>query len=199
MQICDLIFVDQPAWAAKIPNGREEAARFFPPEVRQCFKEAGLLRSWDEAVVAWWDELAISTRSTKSSLALVTGRKAERLSMQYEEKRTGFTPHWQSLDSNFSGFDILSRVDENDSSTKKIEVKGSILSVKEAFFTISRNEWETAISSSNYAIHLWCLKSEPLLIEVSFEELKLHVPIDNNDGKWETTRIPFKIFSRKVS
>lgn len=199
MQICDLIFVDQPAWAAKIPNGREEAAKFFPPEVTQCFKEAGLLKSWDEEVVTWWDELAIATRSTKSTLALVTGRKAERLTMLHEKKRTGITPHWQSLDSNFSGYDILSQVDKHDSSPKKIEVKGTILSVKEAYFTLSRNEWETAENSNNYEIHLWCLKGDPRLIEITFDEVKTHIPTDNGQGKWETTRIPFKIFNKSPS
>jgi hypothetical protein len=196
MQICDLVFVEQPAWAAKIPNGREEASKFFPPEVSQCFKEAGLLKVWDDDVVEWWDQLAIATRSTKSALGLITGRKAEKLTIKHETKRTGVEPHWQSLESNFSGYDVLSQVDKIDETPRKIEVKGSTLSIKEAFFTVSRNEWETAETAKSYGFHLWCLKGDPVFIEVTFEEMKKHIPTNNGQGKWETARIPFKIFHR---
>jgi hypothetical protein len=194
-QICDLIFAEQPPWAAKIPNGREEAARFFPDEVSQCFKEAGLLNEWDDKIIDWWDQLAIATRSAKSVLSLITGRKAEKLTIEHEAKRTGVQPHWQSIESNFSGYDILSQVDNLDSTPRKIEVKGTTLSIKEAFFTLSRNEWETAETSQYYTFHLWSLKGNPFLIEVTFDQMKKHIPENRGNGKWETTRIPFKTFN----
>ncbi|MGB8190295.1 MAG: DUF3883 domain-containing protein [Chitinophagaceae bacterium] len=193
-QIHDLIFIEQPTWAARIPNGREEASRFFPTEVEQCFKEAGLLGKWDDTIIEWWDLLGIATRSNKSAIGLVTGRRAEKLTFEFEEKRIGTPPDWRSLESNFYGYDILSKVAKDDPTPRMIEVKGTVLSIKEAYFTLSRNEWETAETAKSYNFHLWCLKGKPYLIEVTFDQIKHHVPTNNGRGKWETTRIPFRTF-----
>jgi hypothetical protein len=194
LQICDLIDAYQPPWAAKIPNGRQEAAKFFPDEVHQCFKEAGLLDGWDEEIVEWWDRLSIAFRSHKSVSNLITGRRAEKLSIEHETKRLGFPPHWQSMESNFSGYDILSKSDERSLLNRMIEVKGSTLPKKEAFCFVTRNEWNTAKLSKDYRFHLWCLKGEPILIEVETEDMEVHIPHDNGSGIWETTKVWFKDF-----
>lgn len=199
-QLCDLIYADSPHWAAKIPNGREEVLPFLPIEVHQCFKEAGLLGDWDIEVIEWWDQLSLATRNHKSAANLVTGRRAEKLTMDHEAARTGKDPHWQSLDSNFSGYDILSVSESGSTVPRMIEVKGSTLSRKEAFCYISRNEWKTAETSPDYHFHLWCLKGDdPFLIDVPFEQMKDHIPTDNMEGRWETTRVAFKTFTRTAS
>lgn len=197
MQICDLIHAEEPPWAAKIPHGRQEALKALPEEATQCFKEAGLLKGWDDDIIDWWDKLSVATRSHKSINLLITGRTAERLTMEHEEKRTGIPPHWQSIESNFSGYDILSRVSEEDSTPRKIEVKGTILSKKEAYFTVSHNEWQTAQKSEDYRFHLWCLKGSPVLMDVSAEEVGQHIPENKGDGKWETARIFYKCFGQE--
>jgi len=194
LQLCDLIDADQPPWAAKIPNGRQEAIKYLPDEVHQCFKEAGLLKGWSDEIIEWWDKLSIATRSHKSIANLITGRKAEKLTMDYETKRTGEIPHWQSIESNFSGYDVLSKADTSTSTVRKIEVKGSSLPKNQAFCYVTRNEWKTAELSSDYHFHLWCLREKPLLIDVSKEEMKLHIPQDMGDGAWETAKILFSSF-----
>lgn len=198
VQLLDLIFVEQPDWAMKIPTGRSEAVQFFPPEVAQCFREAGLLGEWNDEIIGWWDNLGIATRNSKLAINLLTGRKAEKLTIEFEEKRTGIKPNWRSLESNFSGYDILSRINKTDPTPKKIEVKGTTLSVKEAFFTLSRNEWEVAETSPSYVFHLWAMKGDPHLGEVTLDEMRDHIPTNNGEGKWETTRIRFKVFSAKM-
>jgi len=195
VQICDLIHADEPPWAAKIPHGRQEAQKALPNDVSQCFKEAGLLSGWDEDIIQWWDRLSIATRGNKSKELLITGRRAERLTVEYEEGRTGSKPHWQSIESNFSGYDVLSCVSKTDATPRKIEVKGTSLSKKQAYFTVSYNEWRTAEKSEDYRFHLWCLKGEKAeLIDVSWQEVQEHIPLNQGGGKWETARIAFSHF-----
>lgn len=194
VQVCDLIHKEEPSWAVKIPNGRQEAVKFFPTDVMQCFKEAGLLGTWNEELISWWDKLAIATRGRKNEAGLLIGRRAEQLTVEYETKRTGSQPRWQSLESNFSGYDVLSQSKREDSTQRMIEVKGSSLSRKEAFCLVTRNEWQTAQVAPDYRFHLWCLKGEPYLIDVEVHEMKKHIPSDNAEGKWETTKVQFSSF-----
>jgi hypothetical protein len=196
VQLCDLISTDEPPWAAKIPHGRQEALKFFPEEVQQCFKEAGLLQGWDADIIDWWDKLSIATRNHKVTANLVTGRTAEKLTIKYETKRVGLEPHWQSIESNFSGYDVLSYVDNTFAVRRMIEVKGTTLPKKQAFCFITRNEWKNAEIVKDYHFHLWCLrdKENPILLDLSVAHMKPHIPSDNGDGAWETTRIPFNCF-----
>ena len=195
LQLIDLIDAEQPAWAVKIPNGRQETLKFLPEEVYQCFKEAGLTQGWTSEIVQWWDRLALATRSNKTAANLVTGRKAEALTMKYEVERTGLDPKWQSIESNFSGYDILSYTDANPEERRQIEVKGSTLPKREAFCFVTQNEWRTAELSNDYWFHLWCLKSEPAsLIEVPKDQMKIHIPTNNGEGVWETVKVFFRDF-----
>ena len=194
-QLIDLIEVFQPTWAKRIPNGRAEAKNNFPKDAEQCFFEAGLLGNWDDELIKWWDELAQAAKSRKATELLEIGRKAERLSVEYEKQRTGKRPIWQSLESNFSGFDVLSRVSEVDETPLKIEVKGTSLSRKEAYFTLTRNEWTVATNSPNYCVHLWLLTANPInVLVLQPTDILPHIPDNKADGKWETVRIPFKSF-----
>lgn len=196
VQIVDMIERYQPTWAKRIPNGRAEARSALSKEAEQCFKEAGLLDTWDDDLIKWWDVLGQVARARKASELLQIGRLAESLSIQHEETRTGIKPKWQSLESNFSGYDVLSQLSDVDCAPLKIEVKGSTLSKKEAVFTITRNEWVTATNSDNYIIHLWLIKSNPIeFVAVNRAQLDPHIPTNQGSGTWETVRIPFKAFS----
>lgn len=193
-QLRDLIETAQPVWAEKMRHGRAETAKFLPGDAYQCLKEAGLLGDWTDEIRDWWDRLASAARARKSEDLLRTGRRAEKLSWEYEFKRTGVLPKWQCLESNFSGFDILSRVSSSDGTPLSIEVKGTTLNRRDATFVLTRNEWETAMSSPNYRFHLWLLKGGEVLIDLGVSDLASHVPTNNGSGAWEQTKIPYRAF-----
>jgi len=190
LQIKHAIETFQPAWAQRMRNGREEVRRYLPVEVRQCFDEAGLMDDWDEPLIGWWDELAQAARAKKNDELLQIGRRAERLSWEHELHRTKVQPRWQALESNFSGFDLLSRVNESDAGPLRIEVKGSTLSRKEAIFYITRNEWQVAMTSGSYRFHVWLLSQEPpFLIEKDYTEVLPNIPSDKGCGQWWNVQV----------
>ncbi|OAM52690.1 hypothetical protein A7981_04355 [Methylovorus sp. MM2] len=194
-QIIDMISFYEPLWARKIPSGRAEARSALPADASQCFKEAGLLDSWTDELIEWWDTLGHAAKAKKSTALLKIGRDAERRSVEHETQRTGEPAKWQSLESNFSGFDVLSQVEPGNKEPLKIEVKGSTMGIKEAYFTLTRNEWNVAETSKNYCLHLWSLNANPVnLIVVDKEKLIDHLPNNLGHGKWETVRIPFNAF-----
>lgn len=194
-QIRDLIASYQPTWSKRMRHGRAEVKGFLSDEVSQCFKEAGLFGEWNDELIRWWDDLSQTSNARRSAELLEIGRTAERLSVEREAKRTGIPPKWQSLESNFSGYDVLSRISGGDATPLKIEVKGTTQKKKEAFLTLTRNEWNVADQSIYYIFHLWMLGNDsPELIEVDKEDIRNHLPINNGNGQWETVRIPFKSF-----
>lgn len=191
-QIRDMISVQQPAWSKRMRHGRAEVVGYLKEDVRQCFKEAGLFDDWSPELIGWWDELSLAANSRRSSELLEVGRQAEKLSIGHESRRTGAQPKWQALESNFSGYDVLSRVSHEDSTPLKIEVKGTTLKRKEAQFYLTKNEWSVAEVSDYYKFHLWLLSSSPPeLIEVDRTEILCHLPSNNGNGQWESVRIPF--------
>lgn len=193
-QLADLIAIESPPWAKRILLGRAEAQRSMPTNVEQCFKSCGLFEGNDDAVVEWWDFVALSIRSKKSGFNLRIGRLAERLTVTQERARTGKEPKWQAIESNVSGFDVLSVKDRDRSEVLRIEVKGSTMRLKEATFFVTRNEWETAINSMNYEFHLWLLHEQPRLFVVEVNTLETHLPINQGGGKWENTQLRYMDF-----
>lgn len=192
IQIQDLIRTYQPTWAKRMRHGRAEVKKFFPDDVMQCFREAELLSDWTNETIRWWDELAQTASARRSAELLEIGRTAERLTIEHERQRTKTEPKWQSLESNFSGFDILSQVSETDKTPLRIEVKGTTLKKKDAAFFLTRNEWGVADDSTHYKFYLWALSSNPPeLIEVDKSEVGEHLPSNNGQGTWETVRIPY--------
>lgn len=190
LQIKHAIEVFQPAWAQRMRNGREEVRRYFPAEVLQCFDEAGLMEDWDELLINWWDDLAQAARAKKNDELLQIGRKSERMSWEYELERTKAKPRWQALESNFSGFDILSRIDESNTGPLRIEVKGSAQPRKEAMFYVTRNEWDVAITNGSYRFHIWLLShNPPLLIDKDHTEILPNIPLNKGCGKWWNVQI----------
>lgn len=197
-QLQDIIEVYQPPWAMKIRAGRAEVRKFLPDDVEQIFKESGLFEGWTDEIINWWDILAQRVHLQKSSELLRVGRTAERLSYEYEKNRTGLYPHWQSIESNYSGFDILSVIAREDPRKVRIEVKGTELHIRDAFFTVTRNEWRTASNTDLYRFHLWLLKGNRKFIELDSSDIEPHIPADCGEGSWEQVRIPFKTFEARV-
>jgi hypothetical protein len=194
LQIEDLIEFHNPPWAAKIRHGRKEAIVAMPNDVTQCFQESGLLETWSDELIEWWDATSLLTRARLSEKLSKTGRTAERWTCDYEQRRTGSSPEHVCLDSNYAGYDILSRVSDLDSSPLPIEVKGSERRPKEADFVFTRNEFQVAANSPGYRIHLWFVSPQPQLYDVPFNEVAKHLPSDRLDGRWETVRVPFRPF-----
>lgn len=199
IQIAHLIEVYKPSWASLICYGRTEAAKFFPPEVKQCFFEAGLLDGYDLDIVQWWDKLSSIVRGLSEDVCLTIGRYGERLSCIYEEKRTRIKPKWQAIESNLSGYDILSQKSESDTNPLRVEVKASSYE-GELKFHVTRNEWKVASTTEDYLFHIWKLKPQIQLFILKADDMKKHIPLDRGNGIWEKVEIRFteeelKIFS----
>lgn len=196
-QISDLIAIERPSWAKRILLGRYEAKKTMPRVAAQCFEECGLFEGTDPDTVEWWDSVAQSVRAKKSGVFMAIGRAAERMTVTYEKKRTGSEPKWQSVETNVSGFDVLSMCDGGKPDLLKIEVKGSTMRTKEATFVLTRNEWQTAQNSDNYSFHLWLFHEQPKLLVVDAPDLEAHVPANQGEGQWETATIRFRNFIDK--
>jgi hypothetical protein len=198
-QIVDLLSLTAPSWARKIADGRAEAVKIMSEEVRQIFREAGLLADWTDELIGWWDAIGLAARHRKSEKNLETGRRAERLSLDYEETRTGRRPEWTCANTNYAGYDLLSILGRDDSRPQPIEVKGSTQRLTEATFSLSRNEWDVANGNGSYRLHLWLVKPRDQEVArdlrvVSSDRLGAHIPADAGSGEWSTVRIPFRAF-----
>lgn len=199
-QVRDAIEIIQPSWAQRIRHGRREVRHGLPADALQCMQEAGLWDIWTDDLIRWWDEMALAARARHGERLLEIGRRAERLSFEHEARRTGVQPEWLSLETNFSGFDIRSQIDSSDDRVLRIEVKGSHLRAKDAYFVLTRNEWDVAQTSGSYRFHLWLLRSEPpLLVDVDYSRLEPHVPENKGNGSWENCRIPFGPFTKPLA
>jgi Protein NO VEIN, C-terminal len=98
-----------------------------------------------------------------------------------------------------SAKDVLSVLDETDASLLRIEVKGSSMPVSDAFFFVSRHEWEVASDGKAYWFYLWIIR-QPLPPECRFVtavEVAAHIATDQGDGKWDAVKVPFKCFWNK--
>ncbi|HEV8329331.1 MAG TPA: DUF3883 domain-containing protein [Nitrospiraceae bacterium] len=193
-QLLDLILAEPPPWAKRIIQGRFEAFQAMPDAAQQCFRDCDLLQASDNDTVDWWDNASNSVRAERSRLNLEVGRKAEKLTLQFERERTGIDPIWHAIETSVAGFDVLSVVGPGSERKLKIEVKGSKLRRSEASFYLTRNEWQTAVTSREFQFHLWLVHEVPKLLVVPAEELKPHVPKDGLSGRWETAQLFYKDF-----
>ncbi|MEK4284196.1 DUF3883 domain-containing protein [Ureibacillus sp. FSL K6-0165] len=193
VQLKHMIEMNKPSWSYLIHKGRKEAFQYFPSNVKQCFKEAELMNSYDKEVIKWWDVLALAVRGKQLDTQLEIGRTGEELTLEYERKRVNFEPKWQSIESNLSGFDILSVVSSEDSTPLRIEVKASANVSNIHTFYLTRNEWNVAEVSENYLFYLWVLSESPKLFILDTEEMYNHIPINNGNGSWENLKISFTL------
>jgi len=186
-----------PIWAYRIPMGREEAFAVMEKDEKFCFAEAGLADNpVADDVVMWWDSVAKLFRSHDDNANLEIGREGERLTMAYELTRTGFSPTWVSIDSNFAGYDVLSRESRVQPGRRMIEVKTTQKKLSAAEFYISKNEWETAETSlDRYYFYLWQIGGSKELAIVSAREMARHISKNQGAGKWVSVAVPFAEFA----
>ena len=96
-----------------------------------------------------------------------------------------------AIDNNTAGYDVLSfRPTAVGESNLLIEVKSTIASP--LGFYVSRNEWDNADQIGEaYLFHVWDMDKNPPLLHIrSVEQIRPHIPSDNEKGKWTNARIP---------
>lgn len=191
----DLASATNPPWVQNARYGRRRVLQYAPPEIVQLCQEAGLADASTPDVVAFWDALAAQARGLHDVRLNEIGRTGERLTLRYEEIRTGREPKWVALDSNEDGYDVLSSLNAESRTPMCIEVKASQLGVKGSFY-LTRHEWETAESLLHYCVHLWDLSfTTPRLAVISLEAVAQHLPKDQGSGRWDIACVPFHAFT----
>ena len=194
-----LHYVDtqNPDWLQNAPYGRSRVLNFCPVGVRQVFVEAGLAGALDgDEVVNFWDFLAAIARGLQKDQLVAIGREGERLTMIYEETRTGAKPRWVAIDSNQDGYDVLSVRAADDRAFLSIEVKAS-RGRTSGTLHLTRHEWEIALDRPAHLFHLWDLScTPPKLAAVGMDDMAAHIPTDAGAGGWESVEVPFKAFER---
>lgn len=197
--LVDLVSATDPPWVQNARFGRRRVLQYAPAEIAQICQEAGLAEASTPEVVAFWDALAARARGLHDVRLNETGRAGERLSLTYEEKRTGRLPRWVALDSNEDGYDVLSSLSPEDRAPVCIEVKASQLGLNGSFY-LTRHEWESAESFVHFCVHLWDLSDAiPRLAVLDFGSVARHLPGDRGSGRWNVSCVPFKAFSENFS
>ena len=199
-QIQCLLNREDPLWASSAVQGRQALASYAPPEVVQCFREAGLLAGDDADVVAWWDELACRYRAAQDEVYVEIGRRGEKLTVELETRRTRRAPQWIALEYSNAGYDVLSCLSPDDPKRLVIEVKTSVQPWNRADFYLSRAEWDILSIEDNAVIHLWSVfASPPQHSSIPLVNVRPHIPADSGDGCWHRCRIPFEAFAPQVT
>lgn len=194
--LLDHIDAASPPWLQCASFGRSRVMAFAGNGVAQVFVEAGLASGFDDDIVAFWDELASRARGLRGAKLAEFGREGERLTIRYEESRTGIKPKWVAINNNADGFDVLSVVGEGDARTLSIEVKASSIGLSGSLH-LTRNEWETSQEREHHLFHLWdLLANPPRLAKVPSQIMRDHVPVDAGQGQWEVVEVPFSVFAR---
>ena len=168
-----------------------------PRSIAQLFQESNLSESLYGDVIDWWDEIIDTIRAKKHSKSTKIGRQGEILTLVYEFKRLGIKPRWQSIESNYSGYDILSQVSRSNNSQLPIEVKTSTLPFKQAKFYLTKNEWNVLTENTASRVYLWSIYQEQgfaKLCIIDEKNISNHVPCEKGNGKWTKISIPFRDF-----
>ncbi|WP_246867553.1 DUF3883 domain-containing protein [Diaphorobacter sp. LR2014-1] len=97
-------------------------------------------------------------------------------------------PKWIAIEDNTAGYDVQSYdTGLTEPVSKLIEVKSCSRELVQIFIT--RNEWETAISSApHYQFHVWLLP-EKKLIELSVNDIAPHIPQNQGHGIWQSVGV----------
>ncbi|MGA4238862.1 DUF3883 domain-containing protein [Ralstonia nicotianae] len=193
--LLDYIDIEHPSWVQNAIFGRSRVISFAGSQIAQIFVEAGLSDGTSDAVVAFWDALATRAQGQRDDRLTRIGRTGERLTIAFEERRTGRMPTWVAIDNNADGYDVLSVVGAADFKQLTIEVKTSTQGTS-GFAMLTRNEWEMAMESESHVFHFWNLRdpTQPKLAIISNEEMLKHMPCDQGLGRWDCTRVLFSVF-----
>jgi hypothetical protein len=175
-----------------IPLGRGYLAGHLSPDAKQVFDAAGLYGPSDDPIVrAWWDGVAQIIRGASTDSRVNLGRRGEDLTVDREKRalseagRPDLHPQAVGFDDNTLGFDVRSfTLAASGVRAKYIEVKTTESRPLRFYFT--RTEWRAAERyGGDYFVHLWHLPSNGL-VEINFDELSAHIPLDRARGEWET-------------
>lgn len=198
--LLDFAELIRPEWIQNASHGRTRVLAFAGIGVAQTLIEAGVAGGTDDSVVEFWDALAARARGQRDFRLLSIGRSGERLTIAYEERRTGTVARWVALDSNDDGYDVLSVTAKGLHDPLTIEVKTSTIGMSGSIY-ITRREWSQAIDSPAHVFHLWDVKDAgaPRLAVVTTDEVERHISIDSGFGSWSETRVPFSAFRDKFS
>lgn len=193
--LLDYVEVVGPPWVEQATYGRRKVISFAPPQIQQMLAEAGLADGTDDDVVEFWDAMAARARGQRDDSLTSIGRVGERLTLAYEENRTGKRPKWVSIDSNEKGYDVLSIIGHGNSAPHSIEVKASSVGMNGSIH-LTRNEWDRACEAESHAFHLWNISDleQPSLAIVSPTEMASHIPTNSGAGSWGSVEIPLRAF-----
>jgi hypothetical protein len=194
--LLDYVAIVRPPWLQNATHGRARLLAFAGKSIGQTFVEAQLAEGDGNDVVAFWDELAANARGQKSERLTEIGRMGERLSIDFETKRTGRKPKWIAIENNDDGYDLLSTLSSSDKAQMSIEVKASTSGVA-GVMHLTRNEWERTFETDNHRFHLWDVRADqqPRLAILSPDALAPHIPTDAGLGEWQKSTIPFATFA----
>lgn len=190
--LLDYVDIESPIWLQNSLYGRRKVTEFAELAIVQLFDEAGLLQSTADDVIRFWDSLAARARGQKNDFLLSIGRDGERLSIDYERRRTGLEPQWIAVENNHDGYDLLSVVSAEDKKPLLIEVKSSRIG-SHGLVYLTRREWEIATTAEAHVFHLWDLSSDPQLAVIGHADLVANVPLDRARGKWQIAVLPFML------
>lgn len=187
--------IERPDWLQLSIDGRSRCMKFGPTGIIQTISEAYLAEGYEPDVVAFWDLLAAIARGQRSAALSAIGRRGERLTLDFEKRRTGRDPVWRSIESNSDGYDVLSVVSGSDLARVQIEVKTSTMGIR-GFMHLTRNEWDQTELMPRHVLHLWDLRDEanPKLAVVPRPDVAAHVPPDTGAGRWKEIEIGFAAF-----
>lgn len=190
--------IERPDWLQLSIDGRSRCMKFGPTGVVQTISEAYLGEGYESDVVAFWDLLAAIARGQRSAALSAIGRRGERLTLDFEKRRTGREPVWRSIESNSDGYDVLSVVSSANLARAQIEVKTSTLGLRGAVH-LTRNEWDQTELMPHHTLHLWDLRDErsPKLAIVPRVDVTAHVPPDMGSGRWKELEIGFAAFESR--
>jgi len=194
-----------PFWLRNAYKGRAELIGMLSSDIedsdfRSCLDIANLLCSNDDISIVWWQDIMEFSRRISKDRKTEIGNEGEMLSMTYERQRGIQKPELKSIESYSLGYDILSYVNpgnRDDGKRLLIEVKTSEKEIKFSNAFITRNEWEKASNNyNNYIFHLWDIseRKKPKLAIIDKEEMLINAPINQNFGKHEGFKVPFKSF-----
>lgn len=187
----------RPPWIQLLLGGRSKVLLFVPDEIKQIMIDADVCKSYSNDVVKFWDNLAALAYYEKAIKLNDIGREGERLSLAYEEIRTGISPEWIAIENNADGFDILSVIHKGTDIKQYIEVKTSTQGLSGRCF-ITRNEWNQSQLIPHYIFHLWDISesNNPRLAVLEPIKIQEHIPAnDTGMGMWESVSIPFEAFA----
>lgn len=202
--IISVLLLEMPAFAKLMTRGRGRFIKSIQGDeyrdIESVFREARLLDEppLDEDV-AWWDTILGRVRLYNDEEYQVRSRAAEKLTLLHEAaelERLGIerSPAWTAIEDNWAGYDVLSyRETAEGIQALLIEVKSTIASPLR--FIVTRNEWNNAEKVGEaYLFHVWDMaKDPPDLFIRTVDQVRAHIPADNEKGKWKTAEIPVGI------